>query len=252
MAAAHVQSKSAISVAAVTSLSVSFAATVGVGSVVCGHCYWGASTDIVTSIADDKSNAYTVVDSQLNIQSDGRSAKSFYRANLTNGPITVTMSLSSSTQYVMLAVHEASGLDTSAPLDKNRTASQAGVSGTNAITTGSVTPVADGEYIYAGVAEAFATHSGAYYTAGTTVAYTKREEVFNGSALGDIASESFIQTTAGAIAGTWTPTDANNDSATFILTFKTTPAPPDLGRRASAMAHPKPPWQQQYAIGASP
>jgi hypothetical protein len=111
---------------------------------------------------------------------------------------------------------EFSGVATSSPVDgaAHKIALQISPgTGTNAITTGNVTPATNGDIIFAAV---FDDGGGAgTYSAGTTVAYNGIGT--NGSFH---YSEYFVQAVAAALSGTFTYNIAFSDVMPAIIAFK--------------------------------
>ncbi len=212
-----------------TTIAATFSTAVTSGNLVAGACMWGsANTSDLTSVTDNQSNTYTIVRSIADA-GDGQSAATFYRANVTNAPTTVTCNLAASLPYRGISIHEVSGADTSAPLgvETGQTQQSPGT-GANALTSGSVTTTTNGEYIY-GVS----FNDGDLGTGSSDFApgtgFTERSEHLTTTEL-SLASEDQIQTSAGSIAATFTLA-RNFSHITFIMTFKAAGAGGSAARR---------------------
>lgn len=172
---------------------------------------WQTTTSTLNTIAGN-SNTYTAVDSST---ANG-AMKTYYVKNCNSGNTTVTITWSADPGFGFVHVTEVNGMDTTAPLDQHRINSQNVGTGANAVTSGSVTTTANGEYIYSST---YNNNAGGGQSAGTNFTQT------DGSGSGFWAAErltagSGIQTTAGAIAATYTGTDAFANELTCIMTFK--------------------------------
>lgn len=188
--------------------------------------YSSNASDKFSSIADDASSTYTLID----VRSDAvggvaSSIRTFYVKNVSAGAKVVTVTATDgSLTGARVMIHEYSGCDTSSPLDQHTTANQNNPgTGADAVTTGSVTTTTNGQAIFAATLDVF--QSGTAPSAGT--GYTGRLS-FTTNVLG--ASESQIQAAAGAIAGTFTAavSDTNSNYQSAIATFKAEAVvPPD-------------------------
>ncbi len=216
MAAAHVQSKSLNAGSGSSgTIAVTFTSNVTAGNLICGMASWGSGTGSVSSVTDSLGNTYTVVDTVHNA-TDGVSAATFYAKNITGGACTVTVTFDTTYDFRTVAVHEASGLDTTAPLDVHTGQAQTTPgTGANAVTSGAVTTTAAGDYIFGAT-----TNTGGSddtpVTAGT--GYTIRENTAFSNFV-QTATESQVQGSAGSIAATFTHAVAVS-RISFILTFK--------------------------------
>ena len=192
MAVAHVQSKgNALDSTTVASIAVTLPATVGVGNtlVVFAKCSG------FSSLTDDKSNTYTSVQTVS-------PRRTFYCKNVTNAPQTITCNVSPNEGLLVLVVHEVSGVDLVNPLDTNAGRSQASPgTGTDALTTLTATTSFNGDYIFGCTTDSTATHPLPVYVEGT--GFTKVEDLGSSTVI-DTMSEYLIQTSAGAVAATWT------------------------------------------------
>lgn len=221
-AVAYVQSKSLTSggSGATNTIAAPALNAVTSGNAVVGFVSWGSdTTSILTSVTDDKGNTYTIVQRAGSTNSGTQSFASFYLLNITNAPTIITANFSSSQTYRTIIVHEVSGLSALDQSAINVPASLPGT-GTDALTSGSVTTTANGEYIVAGVYNPDTDRNLPMYAAGT--GYTKREEVGSGTSdFENMASEDQIQATAGSIAGTFTDATFNEYYGVALMTFKT-------------------------------
>src|SRR3982750_960882 len=170
MAFTHVQGAASSTLdTGVSTIAVTLGATVGVGNNIFGYFEGALGTGIsILSITDDKSNNYTIADQQL----DGNSvlkAASFYLANITNSPITITVTLSSGSNFFNLVVDEFAGPVTVPPVHAIN--SQLNVATTsNAVTSGSVTAPTAGSLVFGatGNQAASSAAAGTGFTAGQT------------------------------------------------------------------------------------
>ncbi len=164
-------------------------------------------------VADDINGTWTSIDNQDTlVSSQNFQLRTFYIKNITGGSTTITITAGSSAiDEAYFVVHEVSGLDTTSPLDQHTiTSVPAPGTGTDAITTGNVTPSANGEYIYSSGMICFFHNT---LTHGTDFTIDGQTANFN-------ASEYYVQPTAAAHAGTFT---VAVDGATYnvsVVTFK--------------------------------
>jgi hypothetical protein len=96
----------------VSSVCVTLTSTVGFGNFVCGAVVFGqsgASAPTLSSVKDDKGNTYTVVDTFYD-NTNFECTATFYLANITNGPKTITATLAAASPgYVRMVAAEYSG-----------------------------------------------------------------------------------------------------------------------------------------------
>jgi hypothetical protein len=136
-----------------SSFSQAFSQAVSSGGFVVGavtqHAA-GAAGFLVTSITDDKNNAYTLVDSAAPNNLAGAELLTFYGGPFTNGPTTLTFTGSGGSgvgQRWRVQLAEFAGL--SGTIDGHAMQAQAAPgNGTNAITSGSISPTVNGDLIY--------------------------------------------------------------------------------------------------------
>ncbi|PYR76318.1 MAG: hypothetical protein DMF86_12700 [Acidobacteria bacterium] len=211
---AYVQSASGNDHYSSASASARFAANVTAANAVAVFCVWGGLSTTLTSVTDTQGNVYTVVDNPTT-GTYGRAAMAYSIARAT-GTDTVSCNFSTASAGKSILVHEISGVSASAPLDGHRMTVRNSPGGAaNAITSGSITTTASGDYI---VGFTF-NDSGnqADWNAGT--GYTRRQDLRVASYTA--ASEDRVQASAGAISATFTATSASfGDFITGILAFR--------------------------------
>jgi hypothetical protein len=211
MAFAHIQGgRNATNGSTQATLSVTLGATVGVGNHICGHFagVLGVSGSIL-SIADDKGNNYTIVDTQLAPSDNLLSASSFYLLNIINSPITITVTLASATSYLNLLIDEFSG--PIAGLDAHSINSQASVATTsNAVTSGSVTAATAGSLVFGGTENqgGVGATTGTGFTAGQSDATAGDDFAY---------TEYILSRGAGAVAATFTAGGVENYQTTIMV-----------------------------------
>ena len=213
MAVAFVQSKSLSAPGTATTIAVTWTSNTTTGNLICLFVTYLSSTVTVSSVADSQTNTYTQVDFDDNTNGRTDRTYTFYAKNITGGATpTVTVTFSGSVNATLI-VHEVSGCDTSSPLDQHKIVPPGYFSSTStdALSTGNVTTTTDGQYIW-GVNSSLGYTS--TFVAGTN--YTGRE-----TGAGGTCSEDRVQTSAGAIAVTFTMTSASGIySVPAIMTFK--------------------------------
>lgn len=191
-----------------TSISLAYPSPVSAGSLLITAAYVGSG---ISSITDSLSQVETTLPGEI---TDGSTVtiRASYYVNSAAGANTITVNLTGSAGYGSVAIHEYSGVATSSALDKTAANNQANPgTAADAVTTGNVTTTTDGQLIFGFAAQ--------YDPVGSTTAagtgFTERQDPF-----GDSPTEDRIQTSAGAIAATFTAGDATQDFFTWIATFK--------------------------------
>jgi hypothetical protein len=198
----------------VSTIAVTLGSTVGVGNNICGYFEGALGTGIsILSITDDKSNNYTIADQQLDSNNVLRAA-SFYLANITNSPITITITLSATATFLNIVVDEFAGPVTVPPVHAIN--SQLNVATTsNAITSGSVTAPSAGSLVFS------ATGNQGNSNATTGAGFTSGQ--VSEPAGDDFAyTEYILSRAAGAVAGTFTANATGDNYQTIVMVF----APP--------------------------
>jgi len=179
------------------SLAVTLSTAVTSGNMVVGAVTLAASPNTPTlTIADDKSNSYTVIGYDRTLA--GTLTAYYYRANITNAPTTITATLSSGTgTYWRVIAEEFANVTTSSPLDANNIHYNSAANGTDAATSNSFTPTVNYDLIYS----AATNFSGTTMTAGTGFTPLLSSKT---TANEPIWTQYLIQPAAGAISGTFT------------------------------------------------
>lgn len=191
-----------------TSMSVAYPSNVSTGSLLITALSVGSG---VSSVTDSLGQSETTLAGEITDGSTFCIRVSYY-VNSAAGADTITVNFTGSAGFGSVAIHEYSGVATASALDKTTTNNQVNPgTGTDAITTGSVTTTTDGQLIFGFAAQ---YDSVASTTAGGT-GYTERQDPF-----GDTPTEDRIQTSAGAIAATFTAGNASQDFFSWIATFK--------------------------------
>ena len=166
----------------------------------------GYAIGIVSSTcADDKSNSYTAVNGATEGATDF-TLQTFWLPSITNGPITITCTLTSTTSaFMTVFVDEFSGLG-AAVLDKNATIAYANPgTATNAVTSGSVTTTA-ADFVYGPAVSV----SGEGLSFGT--GFTGGQSVIS-----TFFSEFLVQTSSGSTAATYTAQNASDHGVVAVL-----------------------------------
>jgi hypothetical protein len=210
MAVAYVQSKATGNAATATTVAVTLDAAVMSGNAV---IIWvRAVTAEIVSMTDDKGNSFQHAHDQGN-------SRCYYKTNITNAPITFTLTVTPTVTHLQMHVHEVSGLLTLSPFDAAIGQQQTNPgTGTNAVSSGEILTSRSGDYIFGASYDPTLTHNQPYYSAGT--GFTKRQEVGSNPTVINSISESQIQAAAGVIAATFTFTDAASDPVSMVVAFK--------------------------------
>jgi len=191
---------------------------IGVGNSVCGAVSYDSSGGAtITSVKDNKGNTYTLGDT-VNDAGNNQALTSFYLIGATNGPSTITATISVAVTFRRILADEFSGITVN---DGHTGQFQAAPgTGTNAISSGSITPTASGDLIYGATVNTNGA-TGANFTAGT--GYTLQQSGATTDLL-NMASESQVQSVAAAISATFTRAVAGT-VCTTVMAFKVAPAP---------------------------
>lgn len=202
---------------AATTKSVTLGVAVGSGNSVLGLVTWdGTGSVALTSVTDDKGNTYNL-ETVVTDPAPGRVC-AFSRTNITNAPTIITANFASSVGYLSILADEFSGGSTATTDERDGTAHTgqyqgAPGTGTNAITSGSVTTATNGDLIYGAVSVSTSITPpsvGTGFTIGNSSSYPDYA----------IASEYRIQTTAGSgTAATFTQA-GNENNSTFVIALK--------------------------------
>lgn len=200
---------------ALGTVAVAFVSNVTAGNLIAVGITWYNDPITLSSVTDTLGNTYTVVQT-VNIALAQRYATA-YAKNILGGANTVTATFSLATAIFRgIIVHEVSGADTTAPLDKNAGQVQtAPGTGANAVTSGAVVSTTDGQYLFGFTAEG----AGVSTTITQGTGYTLRQRTQSSTTTEEQASEDQIQATAASIAATFT-IGTDTEMGTLILTFK--------------------------------
>jgi hypothetical protein len=211
---AHVQSASGNDHFKTASASASFSSSVTATNAIAVLCAWKGTSQTLNSVTDTQGNTYTIV-ANPTTGTYGRAAMAYAIAR-SSAADTVSCNFSTAAMGKSIVVHEVSGVDTSLPLDGHRmTVRNAPGSGANAITSGSITTTAAGDYILGFTFNSSANQ--ADWSAGT--GFTMRQNLRLGSYTA--ASEDAIQSAPGPVAATFTATVAGfGEFITGILAFQ--------------------------------
>ena len=176
------------------------------GDTVVGAVYCACSTAL--TVSDDKSNSYTVIGPETSLA--GVRYWIFYAVNVTNGPHAITGTLTTGTgTFWRIVVNELTNVTTNAPDQTPIIGYNNVVSGTDSVTSGSITTAINNDLIF-GVANSYTAPT---MKAGTN--FSLRDTVV--AASGDsFWTEYLQQPAAGSVAATLTPSIATKSHAGII------------------------------------
>jgi hypothetical protein len=193
----HIQGATGGQVAASSTISATLGSPVGIGNCVEGAFSWETATGFsLNSVDDDQGNTYNIVD----VLDGGRGLflATFFRANIRNGPVTVTGHLSGSAAYTTSVIDEYDQIVIGTIPDAHNIAFNQDVGGGSTISSGSATTSRGGALIYGATA-----NSGGDASPAAGSGFTLRQsELISGDSYS--FSEDRIQTVAGSIAATFT------------------------------------------------
>lgn len=197
-----------------TSIAVTLGVPVTSGNLVICPVVVGSAPNVaspISSVVDDKGNAYTVLPITLFATESVYLAIAYF-VNATNAPQTITATFDQSRTFLEILGHEFTGFASSnLVIDGNSSNTQVALgTGTDNITSGNLTTTANGNLVF-GVT---IPNAGAGNTAGT--GYTG---AFSPVA-GIVLTEFTTQTSAGVVAATFNNTSSADDYVTAAISFK--------------------------------
>lgn len=194
-----------------TTVPITLDAAVGSGNclIVVVHSVGANGAPDTCTITDNQSNTYTIIDSHQNTAADYNTYTA-YCSNITNAPTTVTATLSVARAYRAIYVMEVSHIKASSPLDGHAIASVNSNTTANGLSSGSITPTTDGDFIFGYCVDA-GGHGIDAITSGFTADIAES---------GSFYSEYKLQTTAASIAATFTSSHSFVQSTNTVIAFK--------------------------------
>lgn len=202
-----------------TTETVTFVSTPGAGNTIVCYTAWLTTTSNITSVKDGNNTAYTVIDNTTNGTLSQASDYVLANSAGNTGAKSITVTWGADPGSGSLQCHEVSGVATSNVLDVHTINIQVNPgTGTNAVTSGNVTPTANGDYLFGASADGNAGTG--TWVAGTNVAWTGE-----GTSGSWYFSEQFVQTTAAAVAATFTNPNAFTQPITVIVALKVPSGP---------------------------
>lgn len=195
-----------------TTTAITLPNNIAVGNKVIGYGFWNSGSDDLSQIQDNLGNAAaTIVDTVSN----GDLQKSWWYDVTVGGAATITQTTTGGHGFRGLVAHEVTGLATGAP-EQHSTGNQASPgTGTDGITTASVTTVIANQYVF-GAAH---VNNTAVMTVTPGTSYKGVESIDGTAAISPLESEDKIQVPAGSVAATFTQNSAQ-PATSCIMTFK--------------------------------
>jgi hypothetical protein len=195
-----------------TTLIVTFGSTIGTGHIVAGNVTYDSAGSITSVLTGAIASSCTVVDTVTDTP-DAEKTSDFYCPNVAASQNTIHIVVTGGT-FMAAYCDEYSGVATSTPLDVHTAQLQTSVgTGTNGITSGSVTTTTNGDLVYGAT---FNTATTATASAGT--AFTVRG---NNAITGVVGyTEDLNLATAGSTAATLTAATSGGSWDTFVMAFK--------------------------------
>lgn len=215
MAIAFVQSKTSGVLSPIGgTVDVTFDSNVGAGNLIVICVSWdssGHAGDTLSSIADTQTDTITQIGSALRTANE-QSTAFYYAKNTAGGACTITATFTADRAFRCISASEYSGADTTAPLDTSSTSQDVAVTtGTDALTTSSVTPTNNNSLIVGMIM----TDGLSGVTPGTNF-----NERVDPAAGGGAEIEDLTQSTAASIAATWTAGSASGRFNACVAAFK--------------------------------
>ena len=213
-AAAHVRTATPGLYADTATATATFSGSTSAGGLIVVGVIVTDGATVIGTPTDTALNTYTAIGAADLIGGATRS-RLFYAKNVTGGTNIAVTAVLVGTAYGSIIAHEASGLDTTAPLDQEAQNAQTAVATTtNAVTSSADTTTANGEYIFGMTTDE--TFGNPTQTSGTGFTTGSNSSNDNGVVA---SSEYQVQTSAGSIAATFTHSVVG-DTVTLMATFK--------------------------------
>jgi hypothetical protein len=198
-----------------TTTPITLTSAVGSGNLIAGITLYNTALTL-NSVTDNQSNSYTI---QRTISNGVVKVSTFWRANITNAPQTITANLSGTASYRGIACVEFSGRDTTSPLDGEIGQSEASPgTGTDGCNSTTIVTTVDGDDIF-GCVGTYAQRLNSYSLGTNFTNLAQAGKAGTPYWAAELAVESRNQSTQGTIEATFT--QANADAAvTHIMAFK--------------------------------
>lgn len=230
-----------------TTVALSFGVAVTSGNAVVGTLTYSQGTggaDNFTTLQDDKGNSYTPLVGHFFDSTNTQYCSMFHLENITNGPITLTASFSPGVGFRAMAMAEFSGVATSSAFDGATGQLSGNSTATDAVTSGNITTTANGDLVYSSYYDEAV--AGATFTQGTN--YTLLDKT-TGSSF-PFGHEYQIQSSSGAIAGTWTQSVSGGADALVVALKAAVTSTPTWGFEQNDSSFVRIPLPK--AVGGSP
>lgn len=209
MATAFRQSKSSVAGGAGTQVTLTFDSNILANSVIALAITALNSSRTISSVTDSLGNTYTYAGDNPNSGDNNNQMWNYYAEGVSAGACTITVTFDANDDLRRIYAHEITGCATSGALGQHAGQAQATPgTGTDAISSGSVTTTTNGEYIF-GCTNANNTQT---YTKGTGFTSLREDNTVG-------ATEDLVQSSAGSIAATFTGSGGWK-CQTVIMTFK--------------------------------
>jgi hypothetical protein len=188
-------------------IAQAFTTATAAGDLIVAAISWGNNAAV--SCSDSQGNTFAVAVTQYD-NINKQSLAICYAANVRGGADTITATFSATAPYRRLLVHEYRGIALTGALDVVAKNLANGSTASNAITSTAATTTVSGDLVFGAVMDDAGVNN---ITAGT--GFTMRQSVNNK----DLASEDFVQVSAGSVAATFTFSTAHRYLAALV-TFK--------------------------------
>lgn len=224
MAILHVQGIANFTSGGQTTITATFGAAITSGNAVVGAVHFDDNNTTINSIADDKGNNYsfkstagagTQTDNVKEASGNFGVTANFVLGNITNAPTVITVTFSSTSGGPHIVADEFSGIfANTAPVEAHAGQVQtAPGTGTDALTSGPITPATNGDLIYGVTVE---NEDSTLSSSGTGFTSTGLD---TGPGTHRLTSEWLVQGSAGSIAATFTSATGTN-SSTLVMALK--------------------------------
>lgn len=205
-----------------TTIAQAYGSNNTAGSNLLAFITWSrGSSATITGVADTRGNAWTQLGATIADTTNGQNAALFVAYNVTAGANTVTATLSASSTFRGLIVEEYSAVGSSAVLSTGQQATN--TTATDNTTSGTITTTTNNRQI-----AAFVVNTSSLGTVSAGTGFTSRVNI---TTVVPMRAEDLIQSSAGAIAGTFTIGTAGQYIA-FVVGF----APPYTSSLTGALS----------------
>ena len=219
-----------------SSLAATLGAAVASGNGITGYFHYeDLANGYPVSIVDNQGNEYFVIQ-KISHQFLAQTGVMFFRPNITNGPTTITATLSAAETFRGMMIHEVANLGT---LDKYNGTDWVtlNTSSSELMSVAAVVPASDGTYLMGGcnLVDAPVSNTG-YHTVSSPFSLRETIPGNTGSGTPNALSAEFVQTTAASVVFSVTA-NLGRDHLIMVAAFRPAASPAALWRIPTTAAN---------------